>query len=64
MPGGFGVRGIEGKIAAAGYAREHGVPYLGLCLGLHCAVIEFARDDVRARRRELVGVRPAHARTR
>ena len=45
VPGGFGIRGIEGKIAAAGYAREHGVPYLGLCLGLHCAVIEFARDE-------------------
>jgi CTP synthase len=44
VPGGFGVRGIEGKIAAAGYAREHGIPYLGLCLGLHAAVIEFARD--------------------
>ncbi|MCU1426373.1 MAG: synthase [Actinomycetia bacterium] len=44
VPGGFGVRGIEGKIAAAGYAREHGVPFLGLCLGLHCAVIEFGRN--------------------
>ena len=44
VPGGFGVRGIEGKVAAAGYAREHRVPYLGLCLGLQCAVIEFARD--------------------
>jgi len=44
VPGGFGVLGIEGKIAAAAYAREHKVPYLGLCLGLHCAVIEFARD--------------------
>src|SRR5919204_5935080 len=44
IPGGFGVRGVEGKIAAAGFAREHGVPYLGLCLGLQCAVIEFARD--------------------
>jgi CTP synthase len=44
IPGGFGVRGIEGKIAAAGFAREHGVPYLGLCLGMQCAVIEFARD--------------------
>ena len=43
VPGGFGFRGIEGKIAAAGYAREHRVPYLGLCLGLQCAVIEFAR---------------------
>jgi CTP synthase len=44
IPGGFGFRGIEGKIAAAGYAREHGVPFLGLCLGMQCAVIEFARD--------------------
>jgi CTP synthase len=47
VPGGFGMRGIPGKIAAAGYAREHGVPFLGLCLGLHCAVIEFARDECR-----------------
>jgi len=44
VPGGFGVRGIEGKIAAAGYAREQGVPYLGLCLGMQCAVIEYARN--------------------
>jgi CTP synthase len=44
VPGGFGVRGVEGKIAAAAYARDKRVPYLGLCLGLHCAVIEFARD--------------------
>ena len=44
VPGGFGFRGIEGKIAAAGFAREHEVPFLGLCLGLQCAVIEFARD--------------------
>jgi CTP synthase len=44
VPGGFGERGIEGKIAAARYAREHGVPYYGLCLGLQVAVIEFARD--------------------
>ena len=44
VPGGFGVRGIEGKIAAAAFAREHDIPYLGLCLGLQCAVIEFARD--------------------
>jgi len=43
VPGGFGDRGIEGKIRAAQYAREHGVPYLGLCLGLQIAVIEFAR---------------------
>jgi len=44
IPGGFGFRGIEGKIAAAGYAREQRIPYLGLCLGMQCAVIEFARD--------------------
>src|SRR5579862_7756013 len=43
VPGGFGSRGIEGKIATARYAREHGVPYLGLCLGMQVAVIEFAR---------------------
>ena len=43
VPGGFGSRGIEGKIAAARYAREHGVPYLGLCLGMQVMVIEFAR---------------------
>jgi CTP synthase len=45
IPGGFGVRGIEGKITAAGFAREQGIPFLGLCLGLHCAVIEFARNE-------------------
>jgi CTP synthase len=44
VPGGFGVRGIEGKIAAIEYARENGVPFLGLCLGLQCAVIEFSRN--------------------
>jgi len=44
VPGGFGERGIEGKIAAVKYAREHGVPYYGLCLGLQVAVIEFARN--------------------
>lgn len=43
VPGGFGDRGIEGKIAAAGYARRAKVPYLGLCLGMQVAVIEFAR---------------------
>jgi CTP synthase len=43
VPGGFGERGIEGKIAAAEFAREKNVPYLGICLGLHVAVIEFAR---------------------
>ena len=44
VPGGFGDRGTEGKIAAARYAREHKVPYYGLCLGLQIAVIEFARN--------------------
>ena len=44
VPGGFGDRGIQGKIAAIGYAREHNLPFLGLCLGLQCAVIEFARN--------------------
>ena len=46
VPGGFGHRGIEGKVLAAHFAREHRIPYLGLCLGLQCAVIEFAREVV------------------
>ncbi|MCL2394435.1 MAG: CTP synthase, partial [Acidimicrobiaceae bacterium] len=46
IPGGFGERGIEGKITAASYAREHGIPCLGLCLGLQVMVIEFARNVV------------------
>jgi len=44
VPGGFGARGIEGKIAAIRYAREHKIPFLGLCLGMQCATIEFARN--------------------
>jgi CTP synthase len=44
VPGGFGVRGIEGKLGALRHAREHGVPTLGLCLGLQCMVIEYARN--------------------
>jgi CTP synthase len=44
VPGGFGERGIEGKINAAGYARTHMIPYLGLCLGMQVATIEFARN--------------------
>ena len=43
VPGGFGYRGIEGMLVAARYAREKGMPYLGLCLGMQCLVIEFAR---------------------
>ncbi len=44
VPGGFGSRGIEGKIAAIRHARERGVPFFGICLGMQCAVIEFARN--------------------
>ncbi len=53
VPGGFGERGIEGKITAAGYAREHHIPYLGICLGLQVAVTEFARN--------VVGLKGAHS---
>jgi CTP synthase len=44
VPGGFGVRGLEGKLGALTYARTHGIPTLGLCLGLQCMVIEYARN--------------------
>ena len=44
VPGGFGVRGVEGKIAAVRYARENNIPYLGICLGMQIALIEYARD--------------------
>jgi CTP synthase len=44
VPGGFGIRGVEGKIAMVRYCREHDIPYLGLCFGLQMAVIEFARN--------------------
>ena len=44
VPGGFGERGIEGKVAAIRYAREKGIPFFGICLGLQCAVVEFARN--------------------
>ncbi|MFH0975126.1 MAG: CTP synthase [Spirochaetota bacterium] len=54
VPGGFGDRGIEGKIAAAGFARKNGIPYFGICLGLHCAVIEFGRN--------VCGLKGAHTR--
>ncbi|UXN26033.1 CTP synthase [Curtobacterium flaccumfaciens] len=46
IPGGFGVRGIEGKLGALQFAREQGIPTLGLCLGLQCMVIEYARHEV------------------
>jgi CTP synthase len=45
VPGGFGIRGIEGKLGALTYARAHGIPTLGLCLGLQCMVIEYARSE-------------------
>ena len=44
VPGGFGERGIEGKIAAVRYARENGIPYLGICLGMQIAIVEFGRN--------------------
>lgn len=44
IPGGFGERGVEGKIESIRYARENKIPFLGICLGMHCAVIEFARN--------------------
>ena len=44
VPGGFGERGIEGKVAAIRYAREKNIPFFGICLGLQCAVVEFARN--------------------
>jgi CTP synthase len=53
VPGGFGERGIEGKIAAVRFARERGIPYLGICLGMQVAVIEFARD--------VMGLESAHS---
>lgn len=46
VPGGFGIRGIEGKLSVIRYAREHNLPFLGLCLGMQCAVIEYARNVV------------------
>ncbi|KQW49743.1 CTP synthetase [Nocardioides sp. Root1257] len=46
VPGGFGIRGLEGKLGALTYARTHGIPTLGLCLGLQCMVIEYARTEL------------------
>lgn len=50
VPGGFGIRGIEGKVRAVSYARQNGVPFLGLCLGLQVAVVEFARNVAKLER--------------
>ena len=46
VPGGFGIRGVEGKVRSIRYARDNGLPFLGLCLGLQCAVIEYARAEL------------------
>ena len=46
VPGGFGMRGIEGKIEAIRYARMERIPYFGICLGMQCAVVEFARNEL------------------
>jgi CTP synthase len=46
IPGGFGKRGIEGKIETVKYARENKIPFLGICLGMQCAVIELARNVI------------------
>lgn len=54
IPGGFGERGIEGKIQAVKYAREHDIPFFGICLGMQCAVIEYARS--------MCGLRSANSR--
>ena len=64
IPGGFGVRGIEGKVGAIRYARERGIPTLGLCLGLQCMVIETARHLAGLDGAELDRVRPGRRRTR
>jgi len=53
VPGGFGQRGVEGKIKAVGYARQHGIPFLGICLGMQLATIEFARN--------IAGLEQAHS---
>ena len=53
FPGGFGSRGIDGKIASIKYARENNIPFLGLCLGMQLSIVEFARD--------VVGFRDAHS---
>ena len=58
VPGGFGDRGIEGKIEAIHYARTHKVPFLGLCLGMQLSIVEFARNVVGYRRCTQYGIEP------
>src|SRR5690606_19657491 len=53
VPGGFGDRGVEGKISAVKYARENNIPYFGICLGMQLAVVEFARN--------VLGLKDAHS---
>ena len=60
LPGGFGSRGVEGMICAANFARVHGIPYFGICLGMQIAVIELRPQRARLRRRKLRRVRPEH----
>ena len=61
VPGGFGERGIEGKVEAIRFAREREIPFFGICLGMQCAVIEFARNVVGLDRRPLDRVQQGHA---
>ena len=64
VPGGFGKRGVEGKIAAIRYARENKVPYLGICLGMQLAVIEYARDVAGMADAHIDRIRAGHRRIR
>jgi len=59
VPGGFGSRGVEGKIMAAKYARENNIPYLGLCLGMQVAVIEFARHVLKSKDVDTAEINPS-----
>ncbi len=59
VPGGFGSRGIEGKLQAIRYARQNNIPYLGLCLGMQLMVVDFARENVGGCKRQFDRVRPA-----
>ncbi len=58
VPGGFGERGIEGKIQAVRFAREHGMPYLGICLGMQVAIVEFGAPRAGSHRRQQHRVQP------
>ncbi len=58
IPGGFGNRGVEGKIIAVQYVREHKIPFLGLCLGMHVAVIEFARNILKLKNANTTEINP------